>query len=103
MINPSGPTEDQQELYDMIRDSGNEPAGGFTDLFGANSVAVVAEALKQAEEISGTGVRDALESGSEYKAWAITPYIYTGESHDGLTSEGLVWTTVRGGKFVAAE
>lgn len=103
MIDPSNPTDDQAELYDMIRESGNEPAGGFTDLFGANSVRVIAEALKVADEISPAGLRDALESGESFDAWALEPYTYSADSHDGLTSEGLVWTMVRDGEFTGVD
>ncbi|TRW45886.1 ABC transporter substrate-binding protein [Georgenia yuyongxinii] len=103
MIDPSHPTEDQAALYDMIREAGNEPAGGFTDLFGANSVRVIGEALKIADEISAEGLRDALESGTPLQAWALQPYTYTADSHDGLTSGGLVWTTVRDSKFVGVD
>jgi branched-chain amino acid transport system substrate-binding protein len=102
MINPAEPTEKQAELYQMIRDSGEEPAGGFTDLFGANSVRVIAEALKVAEEISPEGLRDALESGEPLEAWAVEPYTYIADNHDGLSSDALVWTTVRDGEFVGA-
>jgi branched-chain amino acid transport system substrate-binding protein len=103
MINPSEPTVEQKELYDLIRKSGNEPAGGFADLFGANSVAVAVAALKEAPEITGEALRGALENGNEYMAWAIKPYRYTADNHDGLAADGLVWTTVKGGKFVAAD
>jgi hypothetical protein len=103
MINPSEPTVEQKELYDLIRKSGNEPAGGFADLFGANSVAVAVAALKEAPEITGEALRGALENGNEYMAWAIKPYRYTADNHDGLTADGLVWTTAKGGKFVAAD
>lgn len=103
MIDPSNLTEDQAQLYDMIREAGNEPAGGFTDLFGANSVMLIAEALKIADEISSEGLRDALESGADLEAWALEAYNYSSDNHDGLTSAGLVWTTVRDGKFVGVD
>lgn len=103
MIDPSNPTAEQQKLYDMIREAGNEPAGGFTDLFGANSVLIVAEALRLADEISSESLRDTLEGGEEFTAWALTPYVYSADNHDGLTSKGLVWTTVRDGKFVGVD
>ncbi|MGO4384736.1 ABC transporter substrate-binding protein [Specibacter sp. RAF43] len=103
MINPSAPTVEQQKLYDLIRKAGNEPAGGFADLFGANSIAVAAAALKEASTVSGEGLRDALENGKEYVAWAIQPYRYSADNHDGLASNALVWTTVDRGKFVSAD
>jgi len=103
MINPSNPTEAQRALYDMIRDAGNEPAGGFTDLFGANSVVVVAEAMRIATEITGPAIRDALESGVELNAWAITPYSYGEDNHDGLGPDAIVWARAAGGVFAAAD
>ena len=103
MINPSHPTSEQQDLYKLIRDSGSEPAGGFTDLFGANSVAVAGEAIAAASEVSGQAIRAALESGTELKAWAITPYKYGADDHDGLGASAIVWTKAEGGKFVSAD
>lgn len=103
MINPSNPTPEQQQLYALIRESGSEPAGGFTDLFGANSVAVVAEAIAAAGEVSGSAIRDALESGAELKAWAITSYKYGADNHDGLGPDAIVWTKADNGKFVSAD
>ena len=103
MINPSNPVPEQQQLYTLIRESGSEPAGGFTDLFGANSVSVVAEAIAAASDVSGPAIRDALESGAELKAWAIKSYKYSAENHDGLGPDAIVWTRAEGGKFVSAD
>lgn len=103
MIDPSKPTPEQQNLYTLIRESGSEPAGGFTDLFGANSVAIVAEAIAHASDVTGPAIRDALESGKELKAWAITPYTYGPDNHDGLGPKAIVWTKGKNGKFVSAD
>jgi branched-chain amino acid transport system substrate-binding protein len=103
MINPSNPTAEQQQLYTLIREGGSEPAGGFTDLFGANSVSVVAEAIAAASEVNGQAIRDALESGVELKAWAITSYKYGTDNHDGLGPDAIVWTKADNGKFVSAD
>lgn len=103
MIDPSNLSPAQQELYDMIRAAGAEPAGGFTDLFGANSVMLAADAMKMATEITGKAIRDALESGEELAAWAATPYVYTKDNHDGLTADAIVWTKVENNRFTAAD
>lgn len=103
MINPSEPTAAQQELYAQMREAGFEPAGGFTDLFGANSVAVAAEAIAAASEVSGPAIRDALASGEEMKAWALTPYKYSADNHDGLGADAIVWTRAVDGKFASAD
>lgn len=103
MVNPAEPTPAQQDLYERIEAAGHEPTGGFPDLFGANSVRVIAEALKLADELSSEGLREALESGEPLEAWATVPYSYGPDNHDGLSADGLVWTTVRDGDFVSAD
>ncbi len=37
------------------------------------------------------------------KAWAIAPYKYGADDHDGLGASAIVWTKAEGGKFVSAD
>lgn len=104
VLNPSELTEGQEALYALMEEGGDEPTFGFADLAGGDAPRILAAAIEKAEEATGPAINEALASGLEVQGAAVAPYSFSADDHDGLPiPEGLVFTAVRNGSFVAAD
>lgn len=104
MVTPDKPAQNQQELYNLLKARGDTPTYGFADLQGANAVLVLVAAIKHAGKADPEAIKKALESGIKIDAYALAPYQYSKDNHDGLSvPEGITWTRIENGKYVSDE
>ena len=93
-------TPKQTELYQLLKDGGYTPSGGFGEALGGSAVDVVVAALQKAgKDADGAAVAKALNAGLTVDTYVPAAMKFSADFHDGCTKECVKWLIVKDGKY----
>jgi branched-chain amino acid transport system substrate-binding protein len=100
MGNWDDPSEKQKALGEILKAGGKEPKG-YGELLSSTGFMALVEALRKIDgEITGTKIRDALETICDFDGTYIDGKLcYTKDQHEGIFEDSLVTVQIENGKF----
>lgn len=92
-------TDKQQELADLLEEDGLEPAG-FGEILSTSGLLAITEAVENIEgDLTGSALRDQLESTCGVTTYAEGELCYSADDHDGWGEDTLRFVTIENGEF----